>query len=160
MKIYEIGTAYRDALNQIEVDEDTGEVLNTELFESVQGEIKDKLLNTFCYIKEVNSDIDQLDAFISSLTIRKKALKRKTEWLKDQCKKGLEVIGESKLKNNFISGSLRATESVIVDDLELLPTEFKRVTVEPNKVEIKKAFKVNNVIPGAHLESNTSLIIR
>lgn len=160
MKIYEISTAYRDAFNQLEVDEVTGEILNAEAFNQVQGEIKDKLLNTFCYIKEVNSDIDQLKLFINSLTARKKALERKTEWLKEQCKKGLDVIGETKLKNNFVSGSLRTTESVVVDDMELLPTEFKRVTVEPNKVEIKKAFKENNFIPGAHLESSVSLSIR
>jgi hypothetical protein len=54
--------------------------------------------------------------------------------------------------------------SVIIDDLVVIPIEFKRFKPPPapeaDKIAIKEALKAGLVIEGAHLESSQKLVIK
>jgi len=43
---------------------------------------------------------------------------------------------------------------------ELLPDEFIRIKVEPDKAKLKQAIKQNREIEGVHIESRQSLQIK
>ena len=47
--MYEIREAYRDALDQLTVDPETGELTGTEALEALEGDIEDKIEAMKCY---------------------------------------------------------------------------------------------------------------
>ena len=54
-----------------------------------------------------------------------------------------------------------AKDSVVVDDIELLPPEFVRTKKEAEKAAIKKALEEGQVLKGVHLETGQpSLTVR
>ena len=64
MKLYEIANQYRDAMDNIEVDEN-GELLNADQLEAVDGAFDDKAEAVAVYIKE-------LSCFVAALKDEKK----------------------------------------------------------------------------------------
>ena len=74
----------------------------------------------------------------------------------------MQVFGQDKVENATMRLSLRHTTATEVDDLALLPSEFKTTKVEEvaDKTAIKKAIQGGASVPGAHLVENISLQIK
>ena len=74
----------------------------------------------------------------------------------------MQVFGQDKVENATMRLSLRHTTATEVDDIALLPSEFKTTKVEvvADKTAIKKAIQSGEDVPGAHLIENVSLQIK
>ena len=74
----------------------------------------------------------------------------------------MQVFGQDKVENATMRLSLRHTTATEVDDIALLPSEFKTTKVEEvaDKTAIKKAIQAGEAVPGAHLVENVSLQIK
>ena len=91
---------------------------------------------------------------------RRKAAEKKAESLRGYLE---ATCNGERFKGIRAEVSFRKTTSVVMDEnwQDVLPTEYIRVKTifEPNKVELKAAL-ASGAIPGAHLETGLSTIIK
>ena len=82
--------------------------------------------------------------------------------LDNALKTAMVATGHDKVETPTMRLSLRHTTATVVDDIALLPSEFKTTKVEEvaDKTAIKKAIQSAEAVPGAHLVENVSLQIK
>ena len=169
MNIYEIDaefTAKMDELLSV-FDEETGEVTDIDRFEELKKalddlaeERKQKISNVACWYKSLVAEAEAIKTEKQNLAKRQQATENKAESLKKYLEYALQ--GE-KFEDARCKISYRTSESVTFADgfdYSKLPTEFQKVTVEPNKVELKKAIKDGQGFAGVFLQKKTSTIIK
>lgn len=160
MNLYEIPFQIRQALESVEVDEDSGEILGAEVLETLGEEAQKKILSTLAFVRELDSDRKALAEQISNLQKRKRACEKKIEFLKNMCLAGMQAMSLKRLRDSQITGSIRTTEKTEIDDLDKLPAAFVRTIREPNKTALKEALQAGEAIEGARLVKSESLSIR
>lgn len=160
MKLYELPDALRSAFDALEVDEETGEILNGEALERVEAEARDKLEGTALYMRELDADAKSLGEEIARLQARKRSIERRTEWLKQYMRPALDAMG-GKLKTPRATIYKMRTQKVLIDcKPENLPQAFQRMEIKPDLAGLKKALKSGEKIQGAYLVDNESVVIR
>lgn len=160
MKIYEIPYAIRSALDAIEVDEETGEILNADALNAVEAEAAAKIEATALYIRETDAEIEAIDAEINRLIERVNAKKRRLEKLKEMLLQAVQATG--KIKTARVTVSIRKTSAVHVDDCAQLPQAYvtTKTLVSPNRIAIKQALLDGVQVPFCSIEERESLCIR
>lgn len=160
MKLYELPDALRAAFDALEVDEETGEILNGEALEQVEAEARDKLEGTALYLRELDADVKSLADEIARLQARKRSIERRTEWLKQYMRPALDAMG-GKLKTPRATIYKMHTQKVLIDvSPQNLPKAFQRMEIKPDLAGLKKALKSGEKIQGAYLVDNESVVIR
>ncbi|MBQ1792979.1 MAG: siphovirus Gp157 family protein [Oscillospiraceae bacterium] len=149
------------------VDEETGEILDTEKLDALQMEREAKLEGVALWVKDLKAEAAAVKEEADKLTARKKALDNKIDGLKEWLKYALQ--GE-KLKtprcNVYYTYNTKvavADEGKLINFLKTLeePDQFLRFRdPELRKDEIKKALKDGYHIPGAKLEETESVVIK
>lgn len=162
MKLYEIPGTIRAALDRIEVDEETGEIINAADLDAVEAEAHEKLESTALYVRELNAEADALKAEIERLTDRRRSLEKRSTFLKCLMLQGLDAMGATKLKTPMVTISVRTSKAVELDAdaLDVLPEGFIRIKREADKTAIKAAIERGFCMLGAHLVENRSLTMR
>lgn len=162
MKLYEIPGTIRAALDRIEVDEETGEIINAADLDAVEAEAHEKLESTALYVRELNAESDALKAEIERLTDRRRSLEKRSTFLKCLMLQGLDALGATKLKTPMVTISVRTSKAVELDAdaLDVLPEGFIRIKREADKTAIKAAIERGFCMLGAHLVENRSLTMR
>ena len=160
MKLYEISDALRAALEHIEVDEETGEILAAEELHAVEAAANDKIEATALYLKEEDAEIKALKEEIDRMTARLKSKTKRNDYLKAMLLDALHATG--KVKTGRVTVSICTTQAVAVDEGANLPEAYTTVktTVSPNKVAIKQALLDGVEVPGCSLEARESVSIR
>ena len=161
MRLYEIPFALRNALDQIEVDEETGEIHGTDNLDAIEGEAAQKIENAGLYVRELNAEVAALKVEADRLTDRRRSLEKKAERIKALMLPAVESIG-GKVKGSMLTVSIGTTKSVELDEnaLELLPDDFVRVKREADKTALAAALKAGTDLPGAHLVEKRSIRMR
>ncbi len=160
MKLYELPDALRAAFEALEVDEETGEIINAEALERVEAEARDKLEGTALYLRELDADAKSLGDEISRLQSRKRSIERRTEWLRQYMRPALDAMG-GKLKTPRATIYKMKTQKVIVDVNPVdLPEAFQKHEIKVDLAGLKKALKGGEKIHGAHLIENESVVVR
>ena len=149
------------------VDQETGEILDSEKLTALQMERDRKLEGVALWIKDLNYESAMIKEETDKLTARKRALDNKITGLKMWLM--IAMDGE-KLKtprcNVYQTHNQRL---VVVDEQQLIsflqtledPERFlKFPDPELRKDEIKKALKDDYEIPGAALETTESVVIK
>ena len=169
MNIYEIDNEFATKMNELlEIfDADTGEVTDIDRFEEMKKalddlaeERKQKISNVACWYKSLVAEAEAIKTEKQNLAKRQQAVENKAESLKKYLEYALQ--GE-KFEDARCKISYRTSESITFADgfdYSKLPTEFQKVTVEPNKVELKKAIKDGQGFAGVFLQKKTSTIIK
>ena len=162
MKLYELGHQYTEVLENIEVDEETGELLNTELLGEIEALFDDKAENIALYIKDLESFENQLKQEKDNLSDREKRARAKKEGLKKYLSTEMISIGKIRLETPKCAISFRKSESVEILDLDKIPNDLKEIKAElvPIKAEIKKAIKSGIVVAGAVLVEKDHIQIK
>lgn len=150
MKAYEIIKEIEELL-EAELTEDgdyvipaTGELMTKEeLGEALKGmEVakKEKLNNCCGFIANIDGDNDVIDKEIKRLQALKKANENKKNFVKNYI---IPLLTEGeKWKSETHSVSYRTSKSVeVLVNAEELPEEFRKVTYEAKKTELKKAIE-------------------
>ncbi len=161
-RLYNITSNYLDILNNLEIDEETGELLNFDKLEELDSKLEDKAEAVALYIKNEQSIAGQIKQEEASLAARRKQHENKAERLKDYLSYSLLSANKLKIETSKASLSFRKSESVEVNDIDLIPKEFIKVktTESADKTAIKKALKSGQNIDGAVLKINQNLQIK
>lgn len=172
---------HEDMMNLLEygVDED-GCIVETEeefnaLYEQIQIDLQTKLDNTICLSKLIDGEIEVIDKEIKRLQSEKKSRENKRKWLLGRVDNyvrmqfynedgTIDLVGLNKYKLDLPHSKIayRKSESVEVQDINLLPKEFIKIKTEESadKTSIKKAIKEGNNIKGAKLVTNVNLNVK
>lgn len=154
MTLYEI-----DAAMLACVDQETGEIIDTEALDALQMEREAKVEGVALWIKEeaamaeaLKQEKKNIDARIASHENRRESL---TKYL-------LAATGGQKFETARVKVSFRKTKAVTITDEKALPEQFWRTKtiLEPDKVNIRKLLDAGQHVEGATLEERTSTIIK
>lgn len=166
MTLYEISESVLAAVNNLQIDEQTGEILDVSELDSLQAEFEEKAENIACYIKNLTAEADAMKAEEKALSERRKSAQNKADRLKRYLSDNMQKLGRDKISTPRAALSFRKSTSVIVDDEfidwavdnadELLT--FKEPTV--NKTAVKNAIADGRELEHAHLETAQNLQIR
>ena len=152
MTLYEIDAAMQEC-----IDPETGEV-DADRIEALAMERDKKIENIALWIINIKADIETAKAEIDRLTTLKRTAENKAESLKNLLQ---YTLNGEKFKTGRCSISYRKSTSVVIDNEDLLPIDFKKVSYTPDKKMIKAVLEENEIaIPGVHLQENTSVIIK
>lgn len=170
MKLYDIKEEIERAIDEICVDEDTGEVVSGSANEKLQELMKmegDAIESLALYIKNTNAEANALKVEMDSLTKRKKTKENSAKYLKAFLSEYLNSRGIPKYETPKCVLSFRKSEQVSITDHaaflkyaklheELL--NFKEP--EPNKTAIKISINNGDTIPGAEIVTNQNLQLK
>ena len=157
--LFDIKNEYLDIINQVEEME--GEI-TPELSEQLtinEEQLQSKSIGYVAVIRQREA----LNELVSNEIKRLQAIKKRNDTLIDNLENRL--LDAVKTFGNFESGltkfGTRKSESIEVEDVNLLPTEFKtiKVTETADKTALKKAIKNGQEIKGVVLKTNTNLKI-
>lgn len=160
MKLYEIAPALRFALDDIVVDEETGEILSSDALHAVEAQAAEKIEATALYLRELDAEAKAAKDEADRMLDRVKSMQKRSDYLKAMLLDALHATG--KVKTARVTVSIRTTQAVEVSEGADLPEAYTTVktTVSPNKVAIKQALSDGIEVPGCHLEARESVSIR
>jgi len=127
--------------------------------ESIELALEDKLEGYAMVIKNVESDVEGLKAEIKRLSERKTTLENGIKRMKENMQFALEISGNKSVKTPRFTIGLRKSTAVQIEDEEVIPEEFVKVTKTISRSELAERLKEQEV-PGAKLVENQSLQIR
>lgn len=159
--IYELNKNYQEVsalLETAETEEELQAINDT--LEMLDCSIEEKVENTAKYIKNMESDIEGIKVEINRLTTLKKQKERNTEWLKSNIEYTLKNKGIEKLEVGTFKCGYRKSESVEVDDLNAIPSDYTKTEIKADKIAIKKALKAGEEISGVHIQTNMNFYIK
>lgn len=158
MNLFDIDSRLESAFEKA-VDPETGEILDETMlmeFEQLQMERDDKIENIACWIKNLKADAAALKAEKEAFAKRQKAAERKAESLAKYLN---AYLAGARYKGKRASITYRKVAQVEIADEAAIPEEFKRVKIEPNKVDIKLAIRQGKEVPGASLVEKNNMVI-
>ena len=160
MKLYEIAPALRFALDDIVVDEETGEILSSAALHAVEAQAAEKIEATALYLRELDAEAKAAKEEADRMLARVKSMQKRSDYLKAMLLNALHATG--KVKTARVTVSIRTTQAVSVDEGANLPEAYTTVktTVSPNKVAIKQALLDGVEVPGCELIERESVSIR
>lgn len=156
MTLYEINEQLLRCIKVDEdlyVDEETGEMIDTDALDGLLMARDEKVLSIARWIKNLLAEAEAIKTEKQKLAKRQSAAENKAASLKEYLTK---VVGEGEtFKDATAKISWRKSEVADVDVLRLLASDVKDkyVTFEPkvNKTDIKAALKKGEEIPGCAL---------
>lgn len=159
--IYELSEDFK-AVSELADTAETEEELQVinDTLDAIAGELDVKLENSAKFIKNLDADIDGLDKEIKRLTLIKKRKAALIERLKLNCDNAMKLNNETTKKAGTFTFSYRKSEKTIVDDVNKLPLELRKVEYKPMTAEIKKYIKEHGSVDGARIEVCMNLQIK
>lgn len=154
MNLFELCDQVRNF--ELDIDEETGEILNAEELDSLELARDEKIENIALWIKNLKAEADAVKKQKDAFQLREKALNNKTERLKDYLSRNLN--GE-KFKTDKVVLSWRKSQAVEIEE-GFSDERFIKYEPKISKTEIKDALKSGEMIEGARLVENNSLQIK
>jgi hypothetical protein len=158
--LYNIKEDYIDLMNDIEASEGVLSEEQESALEINKNELQSKSIAYLEVIKSSEAFIPTIDEEIKRLQALKKRNVNLIDRLKGSLLSAVTLFGE------FSVGTLtfgrRKSESVQVDDINSLPSEFKniKVTETAKKADLKAAINSGKEIYGVCIQTNFSLKIK
>jgi len=157
--LFNITVNYNDLMNDIEANEG---ILTEE--QITELEITEKQLQTksIAYLEVIRGReafVSQIDEEIKRLTALKKSNNNLVSRLKDNLLMAVKMFGSFEV--GLTKFGTRKSQSISVEDINSLPSEFKnvKVTESADKKALKEAIKGGATIDGVSLNKNLSLKI-
>jgi len=113
-------------------------------------------------VLDLESEVEQIDAQIKRLSAMKSARNKTIDRLKETVSNAMQLFEISEVKTATLKLNFRKSESVEIDNLDLLDATYKteKVSVTANKVKIKEDIKAGINVLGAVLQVNQNLQIK
>jgi hypothetical protein len=160
--IYQIEQNYLQIVNQlIDNEGELSPELETEL-QITQDQLQNKAVNYCMVIKQIDSDIEQIENEVKRLNQLKKVQQNVIDRLKSALTQAMKIFEVDEIKTPLIKINFRKSESVEVDDVNALPNDFKtiKVTETADKVKIKEVLKSGGSIEGCRIITNQNIQIK
>lgn len=160
--LYEISADYLLAIENIQVDEETGEVTGYEELEAVADEFDIKAENISLFIKNEEAFALSIREEEKALADRRKQHENKANNLKNYLANQMLDIGKTKLETPKTKVSFRKSEQTIIEAEDLIPKEYikEKITRTPDKTAIKNAIKSGQEVDGAYIETKQNIQIK
>ena len=164
MKLFEINNALLNCVKLEDRDEyldmATGEIIDVAAIEQLQMDRNTKIRNIACWIKNLESDEEQLDKQEKIYKERKMAARNKKERLKRYL---ASVLSGEKWENAEVKIGWRQSESVVLNsgfNINNLPKQYLKYK-EPdiNKTLLKKDLKNGVKINGVQIVTKNNIQI-
>ena len=108
---------------------------------------------------ETESNINALDILIDKYSKRKSGLKKRKDDIKNSLHKITKWTGQTKIPHAIATVSVRkGIEAVNITNEKAIPSQLCKVTVTPDKTEIKKQLQAGVEIDGAELVQTSETI--
>lgn len=168
MKLYEITQEFKtlEDLYMEAIDEETGEIKNSEILAQFEKEVvsslQNKAGNIIKFIRNDESLEVAVDNEIKRLQMLKKSIKTKKENIKNYVVYAMSQMKVKKIETEVGTLSLRASKSVEIYDEMMIDKKFTTEVVEIkiSKTELKKAIEAGEDVQGARIVSKNSLQIK
>ena len=160
--IYQIEQSYNQLAEELL---DNGGELTPELSEKLaitEEQLQNKSVAYSFVIKQMDADIDTIDAEIKRLQNAKKQREKASEYLKERIKHAMQLFSVNEIKTPLVKINFRKSETVEVDDVNKLPAPYKvvKVTEQADKAAIKAALKDGVELPGCSIVEHRNLQIK
>lgn len=161
-KLYELDQKINELIAN-SIDPETGEVSDgfIEKLDALNMERNEKIDNIMRLYKNLISDAAGWEAEEKRLSELKKSAKNRAESLKNYLSRYMEA-GVEKFTSEHGEIGWRKSEKVVVQDVDTLPEEFKKVKVEvkADLISLKNALKEDRKIDGVSLEEHQNIQIK
>jgi hypothetical protein len=162
LTIFQIEQSYNQLAEELI---DNGGELTPELSEALQiteEQLQNKSVAYSFVIKQMDADIDTIDAEIKRLQAAKKQREKASEYLKERIKHAMELFSIDEIKTPLVKINFRKSETVEVENVNALTSAYKvvKVTEQADKAAIKAALKDGTVIPGCSIVEHRNLQIK
>lgn len=161
--IFELMTEYNDLYAKM-INYDTGEI--DEVIEKAldikREEVLTKSEKVGFVIRKLEHSEKEIDEEIKRLQALKKSCANTKDRLKDGLGKVLQRLEVDKVDGVNAKIFFRKSTETIIDDIEILPDEFKKakITYTPDKTAIKTAIQNGVSVNGARLEEKLNLQVK
>jgi hypothetical protein len=162
LTIYQIEQSYNQLAEELI---DNGGELTPELSEALaitEEQLQNKSVAYSFVIKQIDSEVDIIDAEIKRLQAMKKTRENASERLKANIKHAMELFNIDEIKTPLVKINFRKSKAVEVDDVNKLSAPYKvvKVTEQADKAAIKSALESGLEIPGCRIIENRNLQIK
>ncbi len=163
LSLYKVADEYLQVCEALldQKDELPAEVIANTI-EALAGDVEKKSINVAAYYKNLQKEVAAMKDYEKEMRDRRRRLENHTERLREYLKSNMQRCGMQKIKGTEFTISIRKSpDSVVIDDAYSLPQDYiDHIDIHPDKNKIKQAIQAGEKIPGAHLETGSSLIIR
>jgi hypothetical protein len=163
LKIYEISDALINALDNVRVDEETGEIVGTEELQAVQLSAEAKIVSTGKYLAMRRVTLEGMKQAAKNIQTRIKTEERRQAWLESQMLGAMQSLDSKLIEAPDVAIQVRQNpESVMIFDEAQIPADFIKAKMETSidKAAIKAALKAGRDVPGAKLTRTQKLVIK
>ena len=160
--LFQIEQEYKEIAEQlIELEGEPTPELEASLIINQQN-LETKSTNYGIVIKQMDYEVGVIDSEIKRLNALKKQRTNAIDRLENNIKNAMEIFGMSEIKTPLMKLSFRKSESVEVENIDLLDKEFvsEKITFTADKTKIKAAIKEGRTVQGATLQINNNLQIK
>lgn len=163
LNLFQIESEYRSIAQQLMDAE--GE-LTPELEQSLAINKEQLQLKSQGYamvIREAEAEINIIESEMKRLMELQDKRNSLVSKLKERISQAMELYGIEKIETPLMTISFRKSESVEIDNFDLLPNEYKVIPeakLRADKKAIKEAIKSGIDVQGAYIQSNKSLQIK
>ena len=155
--LYDISQEYLELSSLLDSEDDEA-VRNT--LELVEHNLGEKVDNICGLLIDWSDTEDTIAAEIKRLQDRKKVYANRRQRLKNYLKFELERLNKPSLETDLHTVSVRkGSESVVVDDIDLIPDKYVKVVRTADKAALKKAGTGRPILAGWHLERGDSYVV-
>lgn len=162
MKLYEIPSTLRKALDNVYYDEETNKAEGLDEYRDLAEEAKDKLENTAFYLCELEHDEEAIKSEIKRLTSLLKSNRNKQDTIKKLMLEAIQAFPEHKLKTAKVSMWIKKNTALEIDNEDTIPQEYFREkrSIELDKTKLKNDLEEGVFIQGARIKENQFIQIR
>jgi hypothetical protein len=162
LTIYNIEQSYNQLAE--ELIENGGELTPSleEALAITEEQLQNKSVAYSFVIKQMDADVDIIDAEIKRLQAAKKQREKASDYLKERIKHAMDLFQIEEIKTPLVKINFRKSETVEVEDVNALPNVYKNVKVveTADKAMIKEAIKNGANIAGCSIATHRNLQIK
>lgn len=162
MNLYELTNELQNAMDALQVDEETGEVSGFEVVDALDIAFEAKAEAYALTIKNLLAFNKQAKEESAALRKRAQIAENKANRLKEHLAQAMIAVGKTKITTPRAGLSFRLSRSVFVADEALLPDDCFRVKMsrEPDLTRIKELLTTGKAMPGCELREKHNLQIK
>lgn len=159
MTLYELNEAMRNFV--LEIDEDTGEILNADELDLLALEHNEKLKNCVWWYKNKKAEAEALKAEKMKLAKRQQTAERQAEWMKGYIDADLDGKDFKPEDDVTVNVTYRKSKVVECHNIYDVPDDYLRYKEpELDKTKIKKAFKEGIDVDGCEIVEKNNIQIK
>jgi hypothetical protein len=159
MNLFDLSKNYLK-LRDMMLDPDIDQEAISDTLEAIEGSIEEKADSYAYIINELDAQCEMLKKEIDRLGLLSASIANNKERLRANLLLSMQNTGKTKFKTDKHSFSIRNSRSVDIINEELIPDDYKKITVAISKRDIGDAIKNGIAVSGAVLIDKQSVTIR